>query len=302
MEKTAMRNGKKKIDGKLIFYIGFMVFPLLQFAIFYIGVNFQSILMSFQKYDALDTKYYFHTEDLFLNFRQIAENIDELWIMLKNSLVVWLFTSLAGTALAVLFSYYIFKRKTEGKFFKFALFIPSVVPAILLSSVFQNFSNTLYPILANAEKLLDINETPMNVQFNVSVFYTVWAGFGSQILLYTGAMEQISPSVLEAGELDGVTPFREFWDIVLPSVMSTVGTFLVAGIATIFTQQASMFNFFGESADYSIRTIGYHMFSRAQSLGAESEYPYLTSLGLCCTLLAVVPTLLLRKYFERFEN
>lgn len=300
MDKTTMK--KRRIDGKLIFYIGFMAFPVLQFVIFYIGVNFQSIMMSFQKYDALETTYHFFTDDLFFNFKQIGRDMQDLLVMLKNSLIVWLFTCLTGTALAVLFSYYIFKRPKEGKFFKFSLFIPSILPAILLSSVFQNFSNTIYPILSGGGKLLDLNETPYNVQFNVAVFYTVWAGFGSQILLYTGAMEQISPSVLEAGQLDGVTPIREFWNIILPSIMSTVGTFLVAGVATIFTQQASMFNFFASEADYSIRTLGYHMFSRTQSRGSEAEYPYLSALGLCCTLLAVVPTLLLRKYFEKFEE
>lgn len=300
MEKTTRK--KRKFDKKLIFYIGFMTIPILQFVIFYIGVNFQSIMMIFQKYDTFEAKYKFLSEDWLFNFKQIGRDMDDLLVMLKNSLIVWIFTCLTGAILAVLFSYYIFKRPKEGKFFKFSLLIPSILPAILLSSVFQNFANTIYPILSKGGKLLDLIETPYKVQFNVAVFYTVWAGFGAQILLYTGAMEQIDPSVLEAGHLDGVTPIREFWNIILPSIMSTVGTFLVAGVATIFTQQASMFNFFASEADYSIRTLGYHMFSRTQARGAEAEYPYLSALGLCCTLLAVGPTLLLRKYFKRFEE
>ena len=293
---------KRKMDRKLIFYIGFMVFPLAQFLIFYIGVNFQSILMTFQEYDTFKTEYNFRKADAFLHFKEIWWNRDSLWIMLKNSLIVWGYTSLAGTVLAVLFSYYIYKRSREGKFFKFMLFIPSILPAILLSSVFQNFSNTLIPAWMDGKKLLHIVDSPLKTQFNTAIFYTVWAGFGSQILLYTVAMEQISPSVIEAGQLDGAKPLREFWSIVLPSIMSTVGTFLVAGVATVFTQQASLFNFFSEKADVSVQTLGYHMFSRAQSRGAESEFPYLSALGLVCTLLAIVPTLLLRKYFARYED
>ena len=49
MEKHALT--KRKIDKKLIFYIACFALPVLQFLIFYIGVNFQSILLAFQKYD-----------------------------------------------------------------------------------------------------------------------------------------------------------------------------------------------------------------------------------------------------------
>ncbi len=302
MKNQATSIKKKKMDRKLIFYICFMAFPLAQFLVFYIGVNFQSILMTFQEYDTFKTEYEFRKADVFLHFKEIWWNRDALWIMLKNSLIVWIYTVLAGTILAVLFSYYIYKRPSEGKFFKFMLFIPSILPAMLLSSVFQNFSNTVIPFWMDGKKLLDIVESPVKTQFNAATFYTVWVGFGSQILLYTGAMEQISPSVIEAGQLDGAKPLREFWSIVLPSIMSTVGTFLVAGVATVFTQQASLFNFFSDDADASIQTLGYHLFSRAQARGAESDYSYLSALGLFCTLLAIVPTMLLRKFFARYED
>jgi hypothetical protein len=34
----------------------------------------------------------------------------------------------------------------------------------------------------------------------------------------------------------------------------------------------------------------------------EAFYPYASAVGLCCTLLAVPPTLLLRKFFAKFEE
>ena len=41
----------KKNRSKLIFYICGLALPLLQFAVFYIGVNINSVLLAFQKYD-----------------------------------------------------------------------------------------------------------------------------------------------------------------------------------------------------------------------------------------------------------
>lgn len=292
---------KKKFDKKLIFYIGLMIFPLAQFAVFYIGVNFQSILMAFQEYDSFETRYFFGA-DLLVNFKRIGEEIGSLLTMLKNSVIVWFFTSFVGTVLAVLFSYYIFKHRRTGAFFKFVLFVPSILPAILMSSIFQNFANSIVPVAFDTIRLMDIVETPLNIQFIVAMFYTIWIGFGTQVLLYTGTMEQIPPSVIEAAELDGASAFREFWNIVLPGIVPTIGTFLVAGVAGAFINQLNMFNFFGGSAHWSVRTIGYHIFSMSQNEGGEADYPFLSALGICCTVIALIPTLLLRRYFAKFED
>ena len=297
---------KRKFDKKLIFYIVCFALPVIQFLIFYVGVNFQSILLAFQKYDGKTTSFYFDKQDLWVNFKKLFEELTEtntLLIALKNSLILWGATSIIGTVAAVFFSYYIYKQKGTGRFFRFILFIPSILPSILLAIVFTLFTGDVIPVLFDAPKVLEA--TP-NIRFTAVVFYTVWIGFGTQILLYTGTMEQISPAVIEAGQIDGVTPMKELWYIVIPEVIPTIGTFLVAGVAGAFMNQANLYNFYGQTASSDNYTLGYYMFSMVQKnteLGyGEAFYPYASAVGLCCTLLAVPPTLLLRKFFARFEE
>ena len=222
---------------------------------------------------------------------------------MKNSLILWGATSIVGTVAAIFFSYYIYKQKRTGRFFRFILFIPSILPAILLAIVFKLFTGDVIPVLFDAPKVL---EAEPSIRFAAVVFYTVWIGFGTQILLYTGTMEQISPAVIEAGALDGVTPMKELWYIVIPEIIPTIGTFLVAGVAGAFINQANLFNFYGQTASSDNYTLGYYMFSMVQKntdLGyGEAFYPYASAIGLCCTLVAVPPTLLLRKFFARFEE
>ena len=304
MGKTMLT--KQKIDKKLIFYIACFALPVLQFLIFYIGVNFQSILLAFQKYDGKTTSFYFDKQDLWVNFQRVYEELTEtetLLISLKNSLILWGATSIVGTVAAIFFSYYIYKQKRTGRFFRFILFIPSILPAILLAIVFKLFTGDVIPVLFDAPKVL---EAEPSMRFAAVVFYTVWIGFGTQILLYTGTMEQISPAVIEAGALDGVTPMKELWYIVIPEIIPTIGTFLVAGVAGAFINQANLFNFYGQTASSDNYTLGYYMFSMVQKntdLGyGEAFYPYASAIGLCCTLVAVPPTLLLRKFFARFEE
>lgn len=301
--KSQVNVQTKSFDKKLLFYILLMAFPILQFCVFYIGVNFQSLLMAFQKYDSFDTKFVFLTEDIFANFKRIFDTPEQLKVMLLNTLEAWFFSSFIGTCIAVFFSLFIFKHKKVGRFFKFVLFIPSILPSILLSSVFQNFVNELLPMLFGTGKLLSVIETPERTQFIVSLVYSVWIGFGTQVLMYTGAMEQINPSVLEAGKIDGVTAIKEFFHIILPSIMPTVGTFIVAGIALAFTNQINLYNFFGGSALPKVQTLGYYMFKMTNDgIGTKTDYPYLSALGMTCTVVAIIPTFLLRKYFAKFED
>lgn len=291
-------------DEKKLFYYGLMLFPLLQFCVFYIGVNFQSILLAFQKYE--NSKFVFLSGDIFDNFKEVFKyffEYDTLSIALKNSVILWAITVICGTGLAIFFSYYVFKSKTTGRFFRFILFLPSILPAILMSIVFELFSNDVLPVALGWPQL--INSTDGAVRLTGVIFYCVFIGFGTQVLLYSNAMEQISPSVIEAAQLDGAPPLTELFHIILPEIMPTVCTFMVASIAGAFMNQANQYNFYGEEAVPETYTLGYYMFIIVQNNSkfyGREYYGFASALGLCCTAVAIPLTLLFRKFSERFEE
>ena len=294
-----------RVDRKKIFYIALMIFPLVQFAIFYIAVNIQSILLAFQTYE--DSRYVFLGKDFFANFKQVGKEFTEyktLLYALKNSLIMWVCTAFCGTGLAIFFSYYIFKRKKTGRVFRFVLFLPAIVPAILLSTVFKLFTSDVLPVAIGVEKVLE--STNASVRLTAVIAYSVFISFGTQVLLYSNAMEQISPSVMEAAQLDGAKPMQEFFRIILPEIMPTVATFLIASIAGMFMNQANLYNMYGERADSRTYTLGYYMFIMVQNnskIGfGKRYYPFATALGLCCTLIAIPLTALFRKFSKRFED
>ena len=119
MRPTKIR--RKGDKSELIFYCLLVALPLLQICIFYFYVNFNSILMSFQKYSKVTDTFTF---DFGVNFSEIWYDLTKQTILLdalKNSIVVWIFTSGVGTFLSILFSYYIFKKWLGAKMFKFFL-------------------------------------------------------------------------------------------------------------------------------------------------------------------------------------
>lgn len=310
MGKATSVTPKKRlrINNKKIFYYSLLAYPLLQFCIFYIGVNFQSVLFAFQKYE--NNKFVFLTEDILGNFKDIINHFGVkdntvLWAF-QNSVILWVFSIIFGMGIAIFFSYYIFKRVKTGRFFRFVLFLPSILPGVLLCIIFKLFTSDVLPVLFGCEKLLETTDD--SIRLTTIIAYNIFLGFGTQVLLYSNSMEQISPSVLEAAQLDGITPLRELWLIIVPSIMGTISTFVIASIAGMFTSQANLYNFYGESGMNFPRTntLGYYMFVIVQPgsmMGfGRDYYGYASALGLCCTAVVIVPTVLFRKFSKKFEE
>ena len=283
--------------GDILFYCLILIIPIIQIAIFYFGVNFQSIMMAFQKYSTVENKFYW---DASINFAEFKSDIHDpkFWNMIGCSFLVWFFTQFAGTVLALLFSFYIYKKKKLYKFFKFVLFLPSIIPALLLVLIFKFFVVEAMPAFFNAKRTLLTNSETF---FWIITAFTVWISFGSQVLIYSSAMDQVPEEVIEAGKLDGTTPFREFISIVVPYITPTIATFVIAGVATIFTNQNNYYSFYGDSIpDESFRTIGYELYRMISMSGnGMSRYCYASFLGLLSTCVAVPLTFVVRKIFSK---
>ena len=307
MQVMPKKSKRLKDTGELIFYICLIALPLLQVAIFYVYVNFNSVLLSFQKYEKLNDAFVF--DPTFANFKRLWMELTEttiLWDALKNSFAIWIYTSIFGKFLALMFSYYIYKKWFASKIFKFFLFLPSVLPSILLVIMFKFFANEAIP--GYAGELLNVTISPLLVGKDTLLptvfFFNIWASFGGQILIYTGTMDQISPEIIEAGQVDGVKPMQEFFYIVIPIILPTITTFLIASVAGLFTNQAALYSFFGDSSNVTFEnfTVGYYLFDLVNKSGVgKSNYGYASILGLVCTFIAFPLMVLLRKVLTKAE-
>lgn len=296
-------NSKLKNKKTVLFYAVMMAFPLLQFVIFYLGVNLNSIILAFQKYEYGGGGYVFTGID---NFKAVVSDLISVGYLrgaVGRSLILYLFTLTVGVSLAVLFSYYINKKFKGSEVFKVFLFLPSVISSVVLVIMFNYFVERALPFLT---ELLTGNEiegliTNSSTVFVTIIFYTIWAGFGAQILMYSGAMNGISNSVIESTKLDGITPLKEFFYITLPLIWPTFTTFIVVGVAGIFTNQMNLFSFFGASAEYNLYTIGYYLY-RAMKVRTTTfaDYPYYAAIGIVFTMISIPITLIVRHLLYKF--
>ena len=113
-------------------------------------------------------------------------------------------------------------------------------------------------------------------------------------------MSGIAPEVVESAQIDGASRLREFVSISLPGIFPTLTTFLITGVAAIFTNQYNMYSFYGDSSPSKLLNFGYYFYRTTQSATSRAEYSDISAVGLLLTCIALPPTLLVKWGLEKF--
>ncbi len=284
---------KSKNREQLLFYYLVLLLPIVQFIIFYVVINFRSILLAFQDYD-IEIGYSFIG---FINFKTVFQNFASglLWKALFNSLMFYGFNLLIGTGLGLLFSYYIYKKFPFAEFFRVMLFLPHIISAVVMGII---YANVVDKVLSKFIGPTIMMKNELN-GFWLVMFFSLWTSFGTNVLIYVSSMSGISTEVVESAQIDGVNSIKEFWFITLPMVYPTIITFITVGLAGLFTNQMNLYTFYGISPpNEKFYNIGYYIYSLTKEAKLEN-YPYLSSFGLILTIVAVPLTLGVKRAMEK---
>lgn len=278
-----------------------MAFPLVQFLVFYIGVNFNSILMAFQRIDIQKDTVEWTVSNI-QNAFQMMTGSPELLSVLSVSVVSYVILTGIGIPLGLFFSYYIYKKLPLSGAFRVILFLPSIMSAIVMATIFQFFVERAIPTAMMQffdVEMMGLMENP-ETRFACILFYNILMGFGANVLMYTNSMSGISQEVVEASQLDGASTLQEFLHVTLPMIYPTIAMFIFTGIAGIFTNQLNLFSFYGAAAPGGISTYGYYFYTKTQGAKSIAEYPLLSAMGLFMSAVAVPLTLLVKWLLEKF--
>lgn len=304
--KSKKTRGRIGLKNDRLFYCLILAFPVLQFAVFYIGVNINSFLLAFKNI-RLDENMQYHTEFGLTAFREAFRLAltPEIGQIVKTSFLSYFLKTVISMPLGLLFSYYIAKKLQGAKFFRIILFLPSILSTIVMVSLFKYFVNDAIPAfvedITGKTEVLSLLSRTNGVQYSVIMFYNLWIGFGVSVLMYANAMSGISPEILDAAKIDGATGFKEFWYVTLPSIFSTLSVFLITGVALIFTDQLNLYSFYGSDPSVPFKTFGYYMFFQTNKyVNDMSHYPVLSAFGLMMTAVAVPLTFLVKYLVEKF--
>lgn len=276
-----------------LFIICLIIVPILQFCIFYIYVNFNSILMAFQTVKGGKTVFSFtHFESLFAEINNKNNPDMYFWQALQNTGIFFVQGLITTLITGFIISYFLYTNILGAKIFRILLFLPSLISSVVITLLFEQFVSVKGPIAWIIQQFEGAPTPPVlfgdpRYALKTLVAYNVWFGIAGNMVLYMGAMNRIPKDVLEYGKLDGVGWVRELFQIILPLLWPTIITFITIQFTAIFTASGPVLLFTqGENGTY---TISYWMFEKIWKAGSPDslQLNYASAIGLFFTIIAL---------------
>ncbi len=299
---------RKKTDWKKGLFIGgFLLIPLIHFAVFTLYVNISALVMAFQRYDgATNTISWDITYNFAMFFRNLTSSNEMYRKMLLNSVLYFPVVDFIMLPLSVISAYFLYRKIKLSKVFRFIFFLPNIIPIVVLSIAFRNMWDTSFgPVNMFLRDVFGVppGDLPAwlldpNYAMGMLYFYAVWAGIGYNVILLNGAMQRIPPEIFESARMDGIGSWREIWSIVVPLIWGTVSTLFVTGAMVVFTQTLHPLVVTPNQGESETWTIGLVIL---QATEGGQQY-YAAAMGVLCVLIGVPLVQLLRKGIDKIYD
>ncbi len=303
---AVVQTKKRKFNRKdSIFIILMLAFPLANFLVFYVGINFNSILMAFQETNTQTFQSEWVEFAQFEKFFKAFSESPQLGTYIKNALLYFFITLIIGFPLNMLFAYMFFIKVRGTTALRLMIMIPTMISGLTLAMLFSKMAEYALPTLLNdwfgIETVTLLKDERYN--FQTIILYTLITGFSSQVIIYSNAMNAVDDSIVESAKLDGATNLRILLSICVPMIYSTITTYMVTGVAGIFACSGGVFyQFYEYGAPENITPLGYYIFTLAKNnKSAALDYSYSAAISLLFTLITFPCVLLVKYIMEKFD-
>lgn len=308
--KKGWLKGYSSLEKKNFLFVGLLLlFPLAQFAVFYLAVNIESFKYAFT--DETGKASLKYLKMIFDEFS--AQGNDNLWRVLLRSFITWCVGNLVVFPVSIIFTYALFKKVPGEMFFRVLFFLPGIIGTVVLASIYRQLVTINGPLQKFLEEVLKID---LGVQirklgfldydktsFLMVLIFGVWCSLGGNVVVLTGAVTRIPPDIFEYGKIEGVGVWREFFNVVLPLILPTVSTLFIFSLAGIFTADSGTFLLFSEDYNGAAKTMGYLIFMLSYNVSRGVEVANRpAALGLVVTVATFPIVLTVRFLIEKFTD
>ena len=290
---------KTRKTQRIIFIVGMLALPLLQWLIFFVFVNINTITMSFQdqRPNADPGFSLVNYRNFFMDLRSTKKFV----YAIRNSLLFGL-NDLFLLFISLVLAYFFYKKIRWSAFFRIIFFLPSIISIVIFITAYQNMFNMgVIDSLLNTFGIKELpdwfaNTSPWLVP--LIMLYCLWVGTGYNVLIMGGAMGNLPEDVMEYSRLEGVNYFHEFFRVVIPMIWPTVMVGVLGSITIMFTLflQVDLMTVNGGTTGQAM-TVAYMIngYVKSRDLGRASTY------GVIFTVIAMPIIILIRKALDKIS-
>lgn len=194
----------------------FLAPALILFSIFVIFPIFQSIWISFHKWDGFGPMAWVGLK----NYKTLLED-PRFYTSLKNN-VLWLALMMLAPVIGLTIALFLNQQIRGMRILKSLFFFPFVINLVVIGFVFSWFYNPDLGLLAELFKLVGLKPIPILADENMATFGIIFAGLWPQtaycMILYITGLTAVSPTLVEAGRIDGASGFKMLYHVILPQL------------------------------------------------------------------------------------
>lgn len=292
--------------GKYFFIFIMLLLSVISWAVFYVYVNFSSIVMAFQEFMGYDENFKPVYQFGFGNFAKFIEEMSDTSTgyaqgfrdSLKNTLFFFFFGNLFSIPMQFLVSYFLYKKLPGDKLFKVTLYLPHIISTIVITTIFKNVvaANGLLSAISvtfGGEPITYLITTPEWAKWTILI-YNNWIGFAGSYIIMTAAMMRVPMETLESAKLDGCGAWTEFWQLIIPMIWPTMQIFIIEKVSGILSADGPIL--FLTEGMYDTSTIGYWFYKQVY-VSHTFEYP--AAIGIIMTLFVAPIAIITRKLTDR---
>lgn len=217
------------------------------------------------------------------NFRKVF-NATEFWDVLWTSILYTVFGT-GGALVLGLFAALLLDQAFRGRAFLRGLFLfPYVAPVIAvaytwvtlldpnsgaLNAILMQIGATDAPINFLGQRAAgEISLFGLTVEFPLAlttvIIFEAWRYFPLSFLFILARMQSINTDMYEAAEIDGATPFQQFWHLSLPQLATILAILFLLRFIWTFNKFDDIFLLTGGAA--GTRTLTVNVYEQAIAL------------------------------------
>ena len=185
--------------------------------------------------------------------------------ILKNTLLLCVFTVPISTFLALLIAVCLNSIKFLSKFIQTIFFLPYVTNSIAIGMVFAAMFNivgntaSVNPIITTAGVINNIigifGIPPVNwinagsteiANYAVMIIYIVWNALPFKILILLGGLQSVNKQYYDAAKIDSTPKWRVFTKITVPLLSPMIAYVVITGFIGGFKEYSSIVGVFGD--------------------------------------------------------
>jgi|HigsolmetaAR203D_1030402.scaffolds.fasta_scaffold03279_5 ABC-type sugar transport systems, permease components len=281
-----------------------LLFPLLHFLVFFVYINANTVVMSFQRLNFMDNSVSFVGLDQYRAIFRDLERSPVLGKAIVNSLLFIPVTNFILLPLSIVAGYFLYKKVWGSGWFRAVFFLPSILSIVILTMVFSFMFDSTFGVVNDLLRLVGLEhwqrawfgdpDTAMPMVF----LYCIWAGIGFNVILLHGAISRIPTEIIEYGQLEGISMTRELWQVIVPMIWPTITTLFVLGSTsafTIFLQPQLLTNGGPNGSSY---TIALYVLEQVRASNLE----YAAAVGVFFSLIGVAVVMLFRFIMEKIGS